>query len=74
MGKIYEEWENIWSVGKFMTSGKIYDEWESHRTVCKNYTVKVVDFKRGSVQPGCIVGGLWLQSTAIRFFKSVWYF
>jgi hypothetical protein len=31
-------------------------------------------FKRGSVQPGCILGGLRFRSTAIRFFKCVWYF
>jgi hypothetical protein len=31
-------------------------------------------FKRGSVQPGCILGGLQFRSTAIRFFKFVWYF
>jgi hypothetical protein len=31
--------------------------------------------KRGSVQPGCILlGGPRLRSTAIRFFKFVWYF
>jgi hypothetical protein len=26
------------------------------------------------VQPGCIQGGLRFRSTAIRFFKFVWYF
>ena len=31
-------------------------------------------FKRGSVQPECILGGLRFQSTAIRFFEFVWYF
>ena len=31
-------------------------------------------FKRGSAQPGCILGGLRFQSTAIRFFKFVWCF
>jgi hypothetical protein len=31
-------------------------------------------FKRGSVQPGCILGGVRFRSTAIRFFKLVWYF
>jgi hypothetical protein len=30
--------------------------------------------KRGSAQPGCILGGLRFQSTAIRFFKFVWCF
>jgi hypothetical protein len=30
--------------------------------------------KRGSVQPGCIRGGLRFRSTTIRFFKFVWYF
>jgi hypothetical protein len=29
---------------------------------------------KGFVQPGCILGGLRFRSTAIRFFKSVWYF
>ena len=29
--------------------------------------------KRGSVQPGCILGGLRFRSTAIQFFKFVWY-
>ena len=31
-------------------------------------------FKRQSVQPRCILGGLRFRSTAIRFFKSVWCF
>jgi hypothetical protein len=30
--------------------------------------------KRGSAQPGCILGGLRFRSTAIRFFKFVWCF
>jgi hypothetical protein len=30
--------------------------------------------KRGSVHPGCILGGLRFRSTAIRIFKFVWYF
>ena len=29
-------------------------------------------FKRGSVQPGCILGDLRFRSTAIRIFKFVW--
>ena len=29
-------------------------------------------FKRGSVQPGCILDGLRFWSIAIRFFKLVW--
>ena len=30
--------------------------------------------KRGSVQSGCILGGLRFRSTAMRIFKFVWYF
>ena len=40
-----------------------------------NYRLSyTLSFKRGSVQPGCILGGLRFRSTAIRFFKFVWYF
>jgi hypothetical protein len=34
----------------------------------------MLSLKRGSVQPECILGGLRFRSTAIRFFKFVWYF
>ena len=34
----------------------------------------VWDFKRGSVQPGCILGGLRFGSTRGTIFKFVWYY
>ena len=37
-------------------------------------SLAAIDIKRGSVQPGCILGGLRFPSTAIRFFKFVWCF
>jgi hypothetical protein len=40
-----------------------------------NYIMLLLySLKRGSVQPGCILGGLWFWGTTIRFFKFVWYF
>ena len=40
-----------------------------------NYIMLLLySLKRGSVQPGCILGALWFWGTTIRFFKFVWYF
>ena len=52
------------------------------RVLKKNSTVdlilidryQILYFKRGSVQPGCILGGVRFRSTAVRFFKFAWCF
>ena len=61
-----------YNVLKFSTGSVVrYLAWGHHTS---NITNLRDCFKRGSVQPGCILGGLRFQSSAVWFFKFVWGF